>query len=60
MMPKCGHDPVIPWRISSCLACVFEQLRVYDEALTSIAGNTCCGPCQEAALVAKKALGDSA
>ena len=26
------------------------------EALTSIANNTCCGPCQEAALVAQAAL----
>lgn len=32
----------------------FDKLK---NALESIAANTCCGTCQEAALVAKKALG---
>jgi hypothetical protein len=35
---------------------LFEQQRRYLEALRSIASNTCCDRCQEAALVARAAL----
>ncbi len=34
------------------------QLRKFEVALTSIAKNTCCGPCQEAAHVATAALNE--
>lgn len=34
-----------------------EQIERYQRALRSIAKNTCCGRCQEAALVAQDALG---
>jgi hypothetical protein len=37
---------------SVCQGC-YDRLR---EALRSIANNTCCGSCREAALVAKAAL----
>jgi hypothetical protein len=33
-----------------------DEIRRLRTALRSIAANTCCGSCQEAALVAKKAL----
>lgn len=26
MGERCGHEPPIPWRISSCLGCVFRQM----------------------------------
>ena len=35
---------------------VIRERNVYCEALHSIARNTCCDGCQEAALVANKAL----
>ena len=34
------------------------ERRRFEAALLSIAKNTCCGPCQEARLVAKEALGE--
>lgn len=34
-----------------------ETIEAYETALRSIAANTCCGTCQEAALVATRALG---
>lgn len=34
------------------------RIFMLERALRSIAANTCCGPCQEAALVAKSALKD--
>ena len=33
-----------------------DEIRQYREALSSIAANTCCDKCREAALVAKDAL----
>ena len=33
-----------------------NRIDIYAEALQSIANNSCCDKCQEAALVAKKAL----
>lgn len=37
-----------------------QQHAALREALTSIANNTCCGPCREAGLVARKALATGA
>ena len=37
-----------------------KQHAALREALTSIAHNTCCGPCREASLVARKALATGA
>lgn len=37
-----------------------HKIRQYETALRSIAANTCCDKCQEAALVAQAALGEDA
>lgn len=35
---------------------LFAHLQIYRQALNSIAANTCCDRCQEAALVARAAI----
>jgi hypothetical protein len=35
-----------------------DRIEALEAALRSIAANTCCGKCQEAALVARAALGE--
>jgi len=49
------HDE---WRCLDCSANFWPSYEVkrLRKVLFSIAKNTCCGPCQEAALVAQKAL----
>jgi len=46
------NEPMQGWRIRE-LRAENQRLR---EAIESIAKNTCCEPCQEAALVARQAL----
>lgn len=52
-----GHGDTFSDLIGELTWQVQEQRNKYIEALRSIAANTCCDKCQEAALVAKKALG---
>ncbi len=43
-------------RVTRYVGLVLEKRIQFSEALTSIAQNTCCDGCQEAAKVARKAL----
>lgn len=49
------HDE---WRCADCSLAFWpsHEVKRLRKVLFSIAKNTCCGPCQEAALVAQKAL----
>ncbi len=49
------HDE---WRCKDCAIAFWpnHEVKRLRRVLFSIAKNTCCGPCQEAALVAQKAL----
>ena len=40
------------------LRMAYYEIKRLREALQSIANNSCCGTCQEAALIARKALGE--
>lgn len=33
MSERCPHDPVIPWRISSCIGCILRQTEALEAAL---------------------------
>lgn len=59
----CGGSGVLGGKLCHCqddlrsrIAQLEAREKVLREALKSIAANTCCGPCQEAALVARAAL----
>ena len=45
-------------RAADCIEAQAKRIEQLEAALRSIARNTCCGTCQETALVARAALGE--
>lgn len=59
LFAKYGIDKDLNWpEWIAAVSRLTERCDAYKEALASIAANTCCGSCQEAALVAKAVLQD--
>ena len=46
------------YKIYATMVEAADEIERLREALQSIANNSCCGTCQEAALIARKALGE--
>jgi NMD protein affecting ribosome stability and mRNA decay len=50
------QERMVAWHVKVQGEAVAQAVREYETALKSIAANTCCDRCQEAALVAQAAL----